>query len=41
VPFGSNRHVQGIGEIDYCLRIAKELGLTAMDVYVPSRALAR
>ena len=36
---GSNRHVVGIGEIDYCLRNAKECGLTAKDIYVPARAL--
>jgi hypothetical protein len=37
--FGSNRHVQGIGEIEYCLKTAKECGLTAKDIYVPSRPL--
>jgi len=37
--FGSNRHVQGIGEIDYCLRIAKETGLTEKDIYTPARSL--
>jgi hypothetical protein len=38
--FGSNGHVKGIGEIDYCLRMANEIGLTERDIYVPSRALA-
>jgi histidinol phosphatase-like PHP family hydrolase len=36
---GSNRHVNGIGEIDYCLRTARECGLTAKDIYLPSRPL--
>jgi len=34
---GSNQHAQGIGEIEYCLRIAKDCGLTAKDFFVPSR----
>ncbi len=37
--FGSNRHVQGIGEIDYCLRTARDCGLRASDIWVPSRVL--
>ncbi len=37
--FGSNRHVEGIGEIDYCLRTARECGLTSKDIYVPARTL--
>jgi len=37
--FGSNRHVDGIGEIDFCLRRARECGLTAKDIYVPARSL--
>lgn len=37
--FGSNRHVEGIGEIEYCLRTARECGLTANDIYVPARTL--
>jgi hypothetical protein len=37
--FGSNRHVQGIGEIEYCLRLARECGLTEQDLYVPARPL--
>jgi hypothetical protein len=36
---GSNRHVEGIGEIEYCLRMARECKLTAKDIYVPARAL--
>jgi histidinol phosphatase-like PHP family hydrolase len=36
---GSNRHVEGIGEIEYCLRTARECGLTAKDIYVPARTL--
>ena len=39
--FGSNRHVEGIGEIDYCLRTARQCGLTARDIYLPLRPLAR
>jgi len=35
--FGSNRHAVGIGEIDYCLRTARQCGLTAKDIYVPAR----
>ena len=38
---GSNRHVTGIGEIDYCLRMARECKLTAKDIYVPARVLGR
>jgi hypothetical protein len=37
--FGSNRHVQGIGEIEYCLRMARECGLGERDIYVPRRPL--
>ena len=33
--FGSNRHGEGIGEIEYCLRMARECGLTANDIYLP------
>jgi hypothetical protein len=36
---GSNRHAVGIGEIDFCLRRARECGLTAKDIYVPPRML--
>ena len=39
--FGSNRHVEGIGEIDFCLRMARKCGLTAKDIFVPSRAIGR
>ena len=39
--FGTNRHVEGIGEIDYCVRTARECGLTTKDIYVPSRTLAQ
>jgi hypothetical protein len=38
---GSNRHVEGIGEIDYCLQMARECKLTAKDIYVPARGLSR
>jgi hypothetical protein len=38
--FGTNRHAQGIGEIDYCLRTAREVGLTARDIFVPARPAA-
>ena len=39
--FGSNRHVEGIGEIDYCIRTARSCGLTAKDIYVPARVLPK
>ena len=38
---GSNRHAQGTGEIEYCLRMARSCGLTAKDFFVPSRNLGR
>jgi histidinol phosphatase-like PHP family hydrolase len=38
--FGSNSHVKGMGEIDYCLRMAEQCGLTAADIYVPARRLS-
>jgi hypothetical protein len=38
---GSNRHAQGIGEIEYCLRMARNCGLTAKDFFVPSRNLGK
>jgi hypothetical protein len=38
---GSNRHVEGIGEIDYCLQMARECKLTAKDIFVPSRVLGQ
>jgi hypothetical protein len=38
---GSNRHVEGIGEIDYCLQMARDCGLTAKDIYVPARVLGQ
>jgi histidinol phosphatase-like PHP family hydrolase len=38
---GSNRHAQGIGEIDYCLRTARECGLTSKDIYVPARDIGK
>lgn len=37
--FGTNQHVKGIGEIDWCLQQARECGLTSKDVYVPARLL--
>jgi hypothetical protein len=39
--FGSNRHVHGIGEIEYCLKTAADLGLAGKDIYVPSRPLTK
>lgn len=39
--FGSNRHGEGIGEIDYCLRTARECGLARKDCFMPSRSLAK
>jgi len=36
---GSNAHVKGIGEIDWCLRTARECGLTMKDFFLPARAL--
>ncbi len=33
--FGSNRHVHGIGDIEFCLRRARECGLTAADIWTP------
>lgn len=39
--FGSNAHVKGIGEIDYCLQIARECGLTSKDIYVPATKQVR
>jgi histidinol phosphatase-like PHP family hydrolase len=39
--FGSNRHAQGIGEIDYCLQTARECGLTSKDIYVPARDIGK
>lgn len=36
---GSNRHAVGIGEIDYCLKTARECGLTRRDFFVPARRL--
>ena len=34
---GTDQHVQGMGEIEYSIRVAKECGLTAKDFFVPSR----
>jgi histidinol phosphatase-like PHP family hydrolase len=36
---GSNRHAVGIGEIDYCLKTARDCGLTAKDIWTPARPL--
>jgi len=33
--FGSNRHDDEAGNLDYCLKMHQELGLTAADIYVP------
>ena len=38
---GSHRHAQGIGEIEYCLGMARNCGLTAKDFFVPSRDLGK
>ncbi len=38
---GSNQHAHGIGEINHCLKIAKDCGLTSKDFFVPSRKLTR
>lgn len=35
---GSNAHVKGIGEVQWCLKTARECGLTAQDIFVPARA---
>jgi hypothetical protein len=37
--FGSNAHVRGIGDIEYPLQAAREVGLTAADIFVPKRQL--
>jgi histidinol phosphatase-like PHP family hydrolase len=37
--FGSNRHIDGVGEIDWCLKTAAQCGLTARDIFVPRRPL--
>jgi hypothetical protein len=34
--FGSNRHDDEPGNLDYCLKMYKECGLTAADMYVPA-----
>ncbi len=34
--FGSNRHDDEPGNLDYCLKISKELGLTPAEIYVPT-----
>lgn len=34
--FGSNRHVEGIGDIAWCLKTARECGLTKADIFVPA-----
>ena len=36
---GSNRHVYGIGVLDYPLQAAREAGLSANDIFVPKRRL--
>jgi histidinol phosphatase-like PHP family hydrolase len=36
--FGSNVHDLGVGNIDYCLEMAKALGLTSREVFTPARA---
>jgi len=34
--FGSNRHDDEAGNLDYCLKMHQELGLKAADIYVPT-----
>jgi histidinol phosphatase-like PHP family hydrolase len=34
--FGSNRHDDEAGNLDYCLKMYRELGLKADDIYVPA-----
>lgn len=36
--FGSNVHDFGVGNIDYCLEMAKALSLSGRDVFTPARA---
>lgn len=33
--FGSNQHGEQIGRLGYCVRIARECGLTRADIYLP------
>jgi histidinol phosphatase-like PHP family hydrolase len=33
--FGSNQHGEEIGKLDYCVRMARECGLTRADIYLP------
>ena len=35
--FGSNRHVHGIGDIEYSLETARECGLTRGDIFLPAK----
>jgi hypothetical protein len=35
--FGSNRHVHGIGDIEYCLETARACGLTKRDIFLPAK----
>jgi len=34
--FGSNAHGEGVGKLDYSLQMAKELGLTRKDMFMPA-----
>ena len=34
--FGSNRHDDEAGNLDYCLKMNQELGLKPADMYVPA-----
>jgi len=34
--FGSNRHDDEAGNLDYCLKMSRELGLGAADIYIPA-----
>jgi len=36
--FGSNHHGEDIGRLEYCLDVARELGLTAQDIFTPQPA---
>ncbi len=34
--FGSNRHAHGVGDIEWCLKTARECGLTKSDIWTPA-----
>jgi histidinol phosphatase-like PHP family hydrolase len=35
--FGSNYHGADVGQLDYCVRMVQELGLTRADIWMPER----